>query len=133
MPENCLLEIRVTCREALTVRGGSRDIVMIPFGGDACGPLFTGRIIGPGVDTQTVGKDGTVRLSARYMLEGTDGDGRPCRVFIENEGSWQSGFRPRIVTDSPLLRAWEDQALTASVESAPGGVTVKIYQEKREE
>ena len=67
------------------------------------------------------------------MLEGTDGEGRPCRIFIENEGSWQSGFRPRIVTDSPLLRAWEDQALTATVESAPGGVTVKIYQEKREE
>ena len=44
-----LLEIHVTCREAVSVEGGSRKIVMVPFDGQAEGPLFTGRIIGTGV------------------------------------------------------------------------------------
>ena len=127
--QELLTEIRVICREAISVRGQTRDIVMIPFDGEAEGPLFRGRVIGPGVDTQTVAKDGKAVLSARYMLEGTDADGERCRIFIENQGSWEDGFRPRLVTDSPLLKAWETARLSASVTPAEQGVTVRIYRE----
>ena len=125
--EEMLLEIRAKCHDALSVKGFARDIVMIPFDGEAAGPLFHGRIVGPGVDTQKIGKDGKPLLSARYMLEGEDAAGTPCRIFIENQGSWETGFRPMIVTDSPLLKDWETAALSATVEGAPGGVTVRIF------
>lgn len=128
--DDLLLEIRVACHAPISVRGETKDIVMIPFDGVASGPSFTGRTLGPGVDTQTVSKDGEAFLSARYMLEGADKEGRPCRIFIENQGRWGGGFRPRIVTDSPLLRAWEALPLRATVESVPGGVTVRIFRER---
>ncbi len=121
-----LLEIHVTCREAVSVEGGSRKIVMVPFDGQAEGPLFTGRIIGTGVDTQTI-ENGRITLSARYMMEGKDAEGNPCRIFVENQGNGESGFHPKIVTDSALLREWETAELSATVEGAPGGVTVRIY------
>lgn len=121
-----LLEIHVTCREAVSVEGGSRKIVMVPFDGQAEGPLFTGRIIGTGVDTQTI-ENGRITLSARYMMEGKDAEENPCRIFVENQGNGESGFHPMIVTDSALLREWETAELSATVEGAPGGVTVRIY------
>ena len=121
-----LLEIHVTCREAVAVEGGSRKIVMVPFDGQAEGPLFTGRIIGTGVDTQTI-ENGGITLSARYMMEGKDAEGNSCRIFVENQGNGKSGFHPMIVTDSALLREWETAELSATVEGAPGGVTVRIY------
>ena len=125
MPEQ-LLVIHVACHEAVSVKGGTRDIVMIPFDGEAEGPLFHGKVIGTGVDTQTI-VDGVAVLSARYMLEGTDADGHPCRIYIENQGVMKTGLHPVIVTDSPLLREWEEAELSSTVEGAPGGVTVKIY------
>ena len=121
-----LLEIHVTCREAVSVEGGSRKIVMVPFDGQAEGPLFTGRIVGTGVDTQTI-ENGGITLSARYMMEGKDAEGNPCRIFVENQGNRESGFHHMIVTDSALLREWETAELSATVEGAPGGVTVRIY------
>lgn len=123
-----LLEIHVICHEAYSVKGGDREIVMIPFDGEAEGPAFTGKVIGTGVDTQTI-VNGKAALSARYMLEGRDAAGNACRIFIENQGSWESGFRPLLVTDSPVLREWEKASLTATVEGAPGGVTVRIFRE----
>ncbi len=122
-----LTEIRVECGEAVSVRGQETTVVMIPFTGTADGPYFRGKTAGTGVDTQRIGKDGHARLSARYMLEGTDAAGNACRIFVENQGSGQEGFTPRIVTDSPLLKEWETAALGASVEGIPGGVLVRIF------
>ena len=121
-----LLEIRVRCHEAVSVKGETREIVMIPFDGEADGPLFSGSVTGPGVDTQTI-ENGKVTLSARYMLDGKDAEGNRCRIFIENRGNWETGFHPVMVTDSPLLKGWEQSDLSATVEGAPGGVTVKIF------
>ena len=120
-----LLEIHVTCREAVSVEGGSRKIVMVPFDGEAEGPLFTGRIIGTGVDTQTI-ENGRITLSARYMMEGKDAEGNPCRIFVENQGGWDTGFTPAIVTDSPLLAGWETADLYATAEGIPEGVMIRI-------
>lgn len=125
--EALILTVHVRCDPALFVQGGQIGVAMIPFAGDAEGPLFSGRIVGPGVDTQRIGPDGKPRLSARYMLEGTDAEGNACRVFIENQGSWEEGFTPCIVTDSPLLRVWEASRLRATVDPAPGGVTVSVF------
>ncbi len=132
MKSEPLLEIQVKLLDSLRLTGAARDIVMIPFTGTADGPWFRGAVIGPGVDTQKIGKDGNMILSARYMLEGTDKTGRSCRVFIENEGSFDTGFTPRIVTDSPLLSSWETSPLCATVEGAPGGVLVRIFRKDGE-
>ena len=123
-----LLEIRVACGEALSVKGRQMSVVMIPFTGVSEGPYFFGKTLGTGVDTQKIGKNGSFLLSARYMLEGTDAAGNACRIFIENQGNEQEGFVPRIVTDSPVLKHWEETELVSTIQGIPGGVMVRVYQ-----
>ena len=122
-----LLEILVSCDEPFSVKGRSTTVVMIPFTGTTDGPYFKGKTVGTGVDTQKIGTDGSFLLSARYMLEGTDAEGNACRIFIENQGNEQEGFIPRVVTDSPLLKVWEDMDLFSTIEGKAGGVNVRIY------
>ena len=122
-----LLEIDVKCEAPVRVSGAAMDIVMIPFSGTAGGSGFLGRIIGPGVDTQKIGKDGMAFLSARYMLEGTDAEGAACRIFIENQGSRDTGFAPKIVTDSHALSWLETESLCAKIEGTREGVLVRVY------
>ena len=124
-----ILTIHVLCTGTEAVKGHGEDVVMVPFTGRAEGPCFTGETVGPGVDTQRIAKDGTVRLSARYMLAGKDSAGNACRLFIENQSGEDGVLRPRIVTDSPMLAAWEDARLRSAVEGATGGVTVRIWRE----
>lgn len=121
------MEIRVKCEESLRITGATKDIVMIPFTGEATGPFFTGHVKGTGVDTQKIEKNGTPFLSARYVLEGKDYAGNACSVFVENQGSWGGTFVPMIVTDSPVLSEWETADLYAEVNGLPGGVLVKVY------
>ena len=127
MRDELLMEIRVSCDEPVSVKGSEKQIVMIPFTGEASGPYFTGRVVGTGVDTQTIGKDGKASLSARYMLEGDDAAGNHCRIFVENQGTWETGFTPSVVTDSPLLAGWETAPLSAGVEVVTGGVMIRIF------
>ena len=126
MQDELLMEIKVTCYEPIAVEGKQKKIVMIPFGGEATGEYFHGKVTGTGVDTQKIGPDGKAVLSARYMLEGTDAAGNACRIFVENQGSWDTGFTPAIVTDSPLLSGWEDADLYATAEGIPEGVMIRI-------
>ena len=127
MRDELLMEIRVSCREPDVVEGTNRKIVMIPFTGEATGPYFTGSVIGTGVDTQKIEKDGSIMLSARYILEGTDSAGNACRVFVENQGNWTVGFTPTVVTDSPLLARWETARLYATADGIPEGVLIRIF------
>lgn len=127
MQDELLMKIRVACSEPVSVVGQSRTIVMIPFTGEASGPYFNGSVIGPGVDTQKIGGDGIAFLSARYMLEGKDSAGNTCRVFVENQGSFETGFTPSVVTDSPVLADWETADLCATAEGIPEGVMISIY------
>ena len=68
-----------------------------------------------------------VRCMEPVGVEGKDSSGNACRVFIENEGSRDTGFRPTIVTDSPALAEFEEIPMTAEIEDIEGGVMVRIY------
>lgn len=132
-----LLCVLVKLEKIQRIEGALSDIVMIPFSGEACGPYFQGNILPHAVDTQKRKKGEKLQLSARYMLTGTDDQGNPCRMFIENNGTEEAGgvlrTRPVVVTDSPSL-AWMEQAsLTGTVEGTEGGVIIRIYGEGMED
>lgn len=124
-----ILTIDVRCLESVTVQGHTRTISMIPFTGTAKGDHFTGSVVGTGTDTQKISLSGECRLSARYMLEGTDMAGQRCRIFVENETRSDGVLRPTIVTDSEALASWETAALRSEIEPVPDGVIVRIYRE----
>lgn len=125
-----LLTIDVLCAEGIGVKGAKTEVIMVPFTGRAFGEDFNGRIVGSGVDTQKFDlASGESTLSARYILQGTDREGVPCRIFIENTVHDEAGWHPMLVTDSKALSEWERLPLTASVDPTESGVVVRIYSE----
>lgn len=122
-----LFDIYVEITDTIGVKGKLHDICMISFTGRAVGPYFNGKVIGTGVDTQCISKEDHMILSARYMLEGKDIDGKECRCFIENNGSFDDGFIPKIVTDSLSLSEFEGAKLRAEIVSKENGVIVSIF------
>lgn len=126
-----ILTVNVSIDDAAEVNGGGCSVCMVAFSGTADGPYFHGKILPHGVDTQRRAAGQPMTLSARYILEGTDDQSTPCRIFIENNGTEDSDHilrtRPAIVTDSSSL-AWMEQAdLHGTVEGTEGGVIIHIF------
>lgn len=121
-----IVTINVTTYDSQMLDGRNSRVVMIPFSCEAEGNYFNGKSVADGVDTQITSANG-FSLSARYMLEGTDRSGNPCRLFIENNGTSLDNCIPKIYTDSYELAFLEKAKLTADVECVENGVVVKIY------
>lgn len=140
MKKETVLSVHVKIDKNFEVKSEAGSANMILFHGTAESDYFKGVILPGGVDTQsqwfvnegniqTPAQDGEWRLSARYMLEGTDMEGQPCRIFIENNGSFENGeivTRPRILTDSKAL-AWMEQAeLVGGIVGEEDGICIEI-------
>lgn len=127
-----VLTIDVKLTGNYQVEGSARRAIMLTFTGSVDCPLFTGRILPGGVDTQTI-QPGLQTLSARYMLEGKDADGNPCRIFIENNGSVTDSSQPmrttpKIITDSPNLQWLEHAFLYGTIEpNGENAVLIHIF------
>ena len=109
--------------------------VMLPFTGECDSPLFKGKILPGGVDTQRIQPGGSGTLSARYALEGVDDQGAACRLFIDNAAVMGKGgigvTRPTIRTDSERLRWLETADLTGVLEHFPDHIEIVISSEDR--
>ncbi len=128
MEEVMIIHVKLS-KKSYYLKSKELDVCMLPFTGTAEGPYFRGEILGEGIDTQMIYHDGRFALSARYMLEGTDYKGNPCRVFIENNGEAMDQCIPSIVTDSSELQFLSEQKLFSKVVAAEDSITVKIYKE----
>ena len=107
-----ILEVHVETNPEGTVMLTSEigSVKMIPFKGTVTGPIFNGIVEPCGVDTQITNQNEVRHMSARYMLTGTDRDGRDCHIYVENNGWFTDGARPTpfrtvppFITDSPAL------------------------------
>ncbi len=124
-----ILRVHVKVEQSDMVEGAGKTVCMVAFSGTADGPYFQGRILPGGIDTQTYKKGEPAALSARYMLEGVDDRGKPCRLFIENNGTETEGKMrtvPTIVTDSVSLRWMEEADLWGTVDGTEDGVLIRI-------
>ncbi|MBD5081422.1 MAG: hypothetical protein HDT44_06620 [Ruminococcaceae bacterium] len=122
-----LFDVYVEIIDSVFVKGKLNDVNMISFTGKVKGKYFNGEVMGSGVDTQFIPKNAPALLSARYMLTGTDIDGNECRCFIENNGSFEKGFFPKIITDNPVLSDYEGAELKAEVVPKDNEVIISIY------
>lgn len=130
--EQEVLVIQVTITGDTRVKGAAGEAGMVAFTGTVDCPNFHGVILPGGVDTQRM-VNGRLTLSARYILEGTDRDGNPCRIFIENNGETTDPAAPMVTTptiftDSPALQYLETASLHGTLEPRPdGGVNIHIF------
>lgn len=128
---NTFLTIKISITDIFEVSGGSCSSRMILFKGDAASDFFKGTIMPGAVDTQ-IKSNGITHLSARYTLDGFDSSGNKCRIFIENNGTDNNGVistSPKLITDSPLLKHFENKTLAGSITSDENGLVVSIYYE----
>ena len=93
-------------------------VMMIPFGGNVESELFTGKILPGGIDIQVENEARIRHMCARYMFEGTDYTGTPCRLFVDNNGYFEPDThnfnpfrtRPTFMTDSKALAPYLEGA-----------------------
>lgn len=124
-----VLKLFINITEINKVESEEYSAVMIMFNGHCEGGYFQGKILKGGVDTQIIQKDGTGTLSARYIIEGTDLEGNSCRLFIENNGVIKENgivTKPKILTDSPVLKWMEEDELTGYIDDTDGKLIITI-------
>lgn len=103
--EKLIMTIHVTLHRAdrreLTGRRGR--VVMLPFTGTVEGEIFEGIVCPGACDTQIENLAMVRHMSARYMLEGVDCYGQKGKIYIENNGWFTDGNRPRPFTTVPTF------------------------------
>ncbi len=113
-----LFRVLVNVTQTHQVCSEGNCVNMLLFDGMCEGEYFQGRILSGGVDTQCVAADGKGTLSARYMLEGVDKEGIPCKIYIQNDAEINTGngaTHPKIFTDSKCLKWLEKETLVGRI------------------
>ncbi len=130
-----ILRIHIQLGETLALDSFSAGIRMIPFTGTCESSIFTGKVLPGGMDTQVFPEKNRGTLSARYMLEGVDGEGKSCKMFIENNAVMENGREtvtfPSIKTDSEALKWLEAADLTGALQFREDGLDIVISSEDR--
>lgn len=122
-----VMTVNVKTEAAAGVSSSVGGINMIPFTGSCDSYYFKGEMPIKGCDTQKYAPDGSVMFSARYILKGTDFDGKQCSIFIENNGPALELCTPTVITDSAALSDLQTAKLRAIVVPVGGGVDVNMY------
>lgn len=108
-----ILRLHIDIKKTFELRSGDKAVRMVLFGGFCSGDYFKGKILDGAVDTQL-----DTLLSARYMLEGIDCDGKHCRLFVENNSARNSAeTKPVIFTDSDALKWLEAAELRGEIKN----------------
>lgn len=136
MPDKLIFEVHVEIdgQAVSALKGPAGEAVMIPFAGTVKGELLSGRVLPGGVDTQRVNQNGVRHMSARYMLDCVDKDGDPCRVFIENNGWFETQSMPfktipTFMTDSKKLAPYlHNNNFRGEGHFEAGGLVIKIFE-----
>lgn len=89
---------------------------------------FKGRGVSNFVDTRMQFPGQVQTLSARYIMEGTDEDGKECKIYVENNGIDNNGMvtEPIIITDNPKWAFVETAPLHGTVSWSPS-LTIHMW------
>ncbi len=127
--EELTVNVRIT--GVNEVKGQAGTARMILFDGDVDCDNFKGIILPGGVDTQKEIPGESFKLSARYILEGRDFEGKDCHIFIENNGEIGADGNlctvPKIITDSKALSYLENKELFGTIDNIEGGVRIHVF------
>ena len=130
-----IFTVHVHIKDTHTIKSDAGQINMIVFDGYVDAPFFKGEILSGACDTQKYLSGQPGMLSARYMLRGTDDEGKETILFIENnarlnsDGRWQTV--PWIMTDNPRLQWLSQLQMKGEIEGTDGGVVIHFYTEEK--
>lgn len=120
-----VMSLHVTDQEKYSVDGNTCHVDMQYFTADASGDYFSGSTKGKGTTVIKQYKDGKKQSCARYILSGTDADGKKCSLFIEDNGTAEAEgnmvMKPTVITDSETLSWLETADLQGRITEAGNG------------
>lgn len=129
-PKEEIISLRFQITASEEVVGHSAEIHMLYFEGETNTKWFQGKTLPGSIDTQVWKEGQNGKLSARYMLDGVDCEGKKCRIFIENNGEDDRNGHlntvPMVVTDSDALAWLEDAKLYGYLSFEPEYITVHV-------
>lgn len=101
---------------------------MIHFTGSSNCANFKGDVTSDCVDTRLQYPGMVQTLSARYILDGVDAKGNPCKIYVENNGidTGVMTTEPIIITDCPDY-AWIETAPLHGTVSWETGLTIHMW------
>lgn len=105
-------------------------VTMINFGGHCKTEHFDGKVLQGGVDTQRHFRPDSTLLSARYMMEGVDGAGKACKVYVDNQAILPNPdglTRPTYITDSEYLQAFQKDSIFGKMDFTQEGLYIRVY------
>lgn len=88
------VKVMISQNDISVLDGPYHKVIMIPFYGEVESEIFSGKIRPGACDVQIVDACGVKKLCAKYMFEGTDGQGNKCHLFIENNASFEKDSNP---------------------------------------
>lgn len=126
-----VMSLHVTDQERYSVDGNTCHVDMQYLTADASGDYFSGSTKSKGTTVIKQYKDGREQSCARYILSGTDADGKKCSLFIEDNGTAAAGgnmvMKPTVITDSETLSWLETADLQGRItEDGNGEKTIDI-------
>ena len=131
LDKNMIIKLVIHVDEEIKVESEKASANMLLFHGEADSPYFKGKVRNGGVDTQIQYKGQMKHLSARYILDGIDNEGKTCKIFIENNGEIDDQMmpfvtKPTVITDSEALKWMEDAKLCGYVTFEEGQLIIRI-------
>ena len=128
--------ITIARSEITRLESPTAKVTFIPFGGTVDSPYFKGKVMPGAADVQVTDASGMRHMCAKYIFEGTDGEGKHCHLFVENNGYLAECMRndpfinayPYFMTDSPVLGEYlSQQRFRSEVQGRDFGVEIRIY------
>ncbi|MGN0273270.1 MAG: hypothetical protein ACI4DT_00595 [Chordicoccus sp.] len=125
------------------VEGPFGGAYFVPFHASVESDLFTGKTRPGACDVQTEDLAKSRHMCAKYLFEGTDMDGSPCRLYVQNDGWMNPANRndpffhavPTFITDSKKLGSYLCQRRFRSevCSTGPTSLDIRIYDTRAEE
>ena len=118
--------IDIGATDSVAGKGGKASMIHFNARGEC--ENFNGKTVADSVDTRLKFTGMIETLSARYIMDGTDSKGNPCRVYVENNGIDNNGMvtEPIIITDCPDY-AWIETAPLHGTVSWETGLTIHMW------
>ncbi len=121
-----ILTIRVIITNTESENLGVVKKINIYFTGYCETKYFQGIISPMGCDAQEYNQGVQTKMRAEYTLTGMDCNGKKCMIHIVNQ-KHGADWKPVIETNSEALAWMQDTDMTAVLEQAESGPTVRIF------
>jgi hypothetical protein len=126
-----LFSLRVIPTRRYERQEGEERSEILEFAGYIDSQIFSGTTVAGAHHTETYAGSDHVRTHIEYELHGADSDGRFCRLHIVNHRT-PDGWRPAITADGAGMAWLRDATLSAVVEPASDGPTIRFFADHRD-